>query len=226
MKTVLRISSILLMVFAYFFGRTSWDGYCFGDEVLKSIGMNTWSNGTTGSHYASYIGIGIMLLAIYIFATTTKNKVDTIRCFMYGWIAVLLAVNIDNWLLIVPLAALFYLLYINGILVLSNKRAAVFVGSIRGKERCSARFCACSGQMRRVFRFEESMNYHFTFTNELSEGTLRVEVLDGKKNKLLVLDSDQSEGNIEVDKKKRYYLVFRFQSATGSYELAWKGRPD
>lgn len=115
----------------------------------------------------------------------------------------------------------FYLLYINGYMVINAKRAIMFVGSIRGKDSCKARFSSCSGYMKRVIRFDESRSYNFVLVPELTEGELVVEILDSNKQNIMKLDAYNRYANIVVDKKKRYYLVFNFQSASGSYELDW-----
>nr|MDE7297452.1 hypothetical protein [Lachnospiraceae bacterium] len=63
--------------------------------------------------------------------------------------------------------AAFYLLYINGWMIINAKRAVMYIGSRRGNQ---ATFSSCTGYIKRVVRFRESRTYHFTFEPELSAG--------------------------------------------------------
>lgn len=121
-------------------------------------------------------------------------------------------------ILLFIIGILFYLLYINGFLVIQSKRAIVYVGSLRGNR---AKFVSCSGYTKRIIRFEESKTYHMVLNTELSRGRLSVTILDSEKNSLFTLDKDIQNGVIYAEKGKRYYLVVRFESATGNYTLKW-----
>lgn len=120
---------------------------------------------------------------------------------------------------ILPLiGVLMYLLYIGGYLVINSKSAVMYIGSGRGKR---ARFSGCNGYIKRVVKFKENREYHFTLSTELSKGEVSVELLDKRGMSVLCLDSGVGEGSITPEAKKRYDLVIRFQSASGSYELDW-----
>ena len=122
-------------------------------------------------------------------------------------------------ILILPLMGiLMYLLYINGYLIANSKRAVMFIGSRRGKK---ARFSSCTGYIKRVIRFEENRKYHFVLLTELSTGEVSMELLDRTGKSVLSLDSNVREGSITAETKKRYELIIRFRSASGSYELDW-----
>ena len=122
-------------------------------------------------------------------------------------------------ILILPLMGiLMYLLYINGYLVANSKRAAMFIGSRRGKK---SRFSSCTGYIKRVIRFKENRKYHFALSTELSTGEISMELLDRAGQSVLSLDSNVREGSITAETKKRYELIIRFRSASGSYELDW-----
>jgi len=114
-------------------------------------------------------------------------------------------------------AGLTYLLYINGYLVLQSKRAVMFVGSMRG---CKATFSSCTGYLKRVTKFESDGVRTFTLDAELTKGEMWVELLDADKNEILRLDSKNTSAAIAVESRKRYYLVFRFESASGKYLLS------
>ena len=122
-------------------------------------------------------------------------------------------------ILILPLMGiLMYLLYINGYLVANYKRAVMFIGSRRGKK---ARFSNCTGYIKRVIRFEENRKYHFVLSTDLSTVEVSMDLLDRTGQSVLSLDRNVSEGSITAETKKRYELIIRFQSASGSYELDW-----
>lgn len=110
-----------------------------------------------------------------------------------------------------------YFLYINGYMVVSSKRSLMFLGSKRGKK---AMFSSCTGYIKRVVKFKENKLYHVDFRLELEKGEVTLELLDTRKQVILSLNG--SEGaKIEVERGKRYYMILRFKSATGSYEVSW-----
>ena len=114
--------------------------------------------------------------------------------------------------------AVMYLLYLNGWMILSSKRAVSFVGSRGGR---SASFSGCSGSIRRIVRFSESRMYTVSLDSALTKGTMTAALLDPDKKEILCLTSDQPSAVVEIQAKKRYTLVLRFRSATGRYELSW-----
>ena len=122
-------------------------------------------------------------------------------------------------LTIIIMGVLLLLLYGNGYLVLQSKRAVMYIGSKRGKK---AKFSSCTGYTKRVVKFKESREYHFCLTTELSAGEVTVELLERKGQPVLCLDSYVSEGNFSADAEKKYHLVIRFESASGSYEIDWE----
>ena len=126
---------------------------------------------------------------------------------------------ISTIILLVATGIAFYLLYINGYLVTNAKRAVMYVGSMRGKK---ASFTACTGYTKRVVRFKESETVRFVFDLDVSKGEVTMELLDGAKRCILRLDDIRRSADIQVEANKRYYLVFRFKSASGNYLLSWK----
>lgn len=119
--------------------------------------------------------------------------------------------------------AIQYTLYINGYLIVKSIMALVFRGSARRwwKGRPAARVVACSGWVRKVIRFKESREYQFTFVSNVSKGSITTEVQNRKKETILKLDSENNHGFLAVDNRERYYLVVKFQKATGDFELTW-----
>lgn len=115
-----------------------------------------------------------------------------------------------------------YVLYINGYMIVNAKRAVTFIGSIRGRGKCGASFHSCSGYMKRIMRFKESRVYHFELEVNLVSGEMVVEVLDREKKPVMRLDGNAPSAELEVDRKKRYTLIFRFKSATGDFKMRWE----
>ena len=103
-------------------------------------------------------------------------------------------------------------------MLLTSKRAIMFIGSKRGKE---ARFTSCSGYIRRIVKYDESKAYQFTFDTELSNGNVSVEMLNSNKERVLFLKQSGSVV-VPLETGKRYYLMIRFEAATGSYNLNWR----
>ena len=128
--------------------------------------------------------------------------------FSIGWV-----------LVIVGIVLLFYVLYINGYMIMQSKRALMYVGTDRSKK---ASFTSCSGYTKRVVKFEEDRSYHFELKLELVKGDVMVEILDSGKQCLLSLGQNTTEGSITAEKGTRYYMVVRFRAASGNYTVDWK----
>lgn len=120
--------------------------------------------------------------------------------------------------IIAALVAVFYLLYLNGYMIINAKRATLFFGKNRGK---GARFVSCSGFMKKIVRFPKSGVYQFDFGTELEKGEVSLELWDGKQEKVLFF-VNQGNQMLTVEGKERYYLVLKFESATGSYHIDWE----
>jgi len=119
-------------------------------------------------------------------------------------------------LLLILLVGLFVFLYDQGYMVIKSTSALMFVGSAKGT---SARFTSCNGSMKRVVRFESDGTYRYFLDAELSKGDIAVELLDPAKETVLHLDCASPSAAVTVEKRKKYYLVIRFRSATGRYAL-------
>lgn len=124
---------------------------------------------------------------------------------------------------IIGLIILFYIIYINGYMVINAKRAVTFIGSLgRMENRCKAVIVSCNGWMKRVIRFRQLREYHFKLDYRITEGAFHIEIQNKNKEVILLLDEMNKEGSIKVDKKERYYLVLKFENASGEYELSWE----
>ena len=114
--------------------------------------------------------------------------------------------------IIICACALFSWLYINGCMIVNAKRAVMYIGS-----KNKAEFISCTGYIKRVIRFKTSKNYQFSFLSELSSGDVAVELLDDKKKQIMYLDNQIKKTELNINARKRYYLVFHFKQATGKY---------
>lgn len=121
-------------------------------------------------------------------------------------------------LVIIGAVVLGYLLYINGIMVLKTGfRTVMFIGS-----PYKAKFKRCTGAMSSIFKVKENRDYKFIFSSKIVEGTVNIDILDKRKSLILALNNDNNEGIINLNRNDRYYIVRRFNNATGEFELTHK----
>lgn len=125
-------------------------------------------------------------------------------------------------LILVMLPIIFYVLYSNGYMILGKKTAKIFVGKNRGTNAYWSQFAECNGELKKVARFRNSKEYKFHLNAGLAEGTVSVELLDKDKNVIMKLTPETPDASFTVDKKLRYYMVYKFEHATGSYEMTWE----
>ena len=126
-------------------------------------------------------------------------------------------------ILLIGLGVLFYVLYDRGYMPVKSMSAIHFIGSMgAGTNKASAAFGSATGQITRVLRFKESKPFEFTFKGKITKGSVQACVLESNKIPDLVLDNDCPSGIVHAVKGWRYYLVIRFQNATGEYTLTWK----
>lgn len=127
-----------------------------------------------------------------------------------------------TFLILALLPVIYYVLYINGYMVVGSKSARIFVGKNRGTNAYWSQFVDCNGTLKRVARFRKSKEYRFHLDIGMSTGTATVELTDKERNVLMCLSPETPEASITVDKKLRYYMVYKFEQATGSYEMTWE----
>ena len=107
-------------------------------------------------------------------------------------------------------------LYRYGFMAIQIKRAVLYIGVPNG-----ARFSSCTGFTKRSLRLKSGKTYRITFEPDLTDGDISAEIYDASKQTAVRLNSEVREGCIHAEKGKRYYLVIRFRSATGSYVLRY-----
>ena len=131
-----------------------------------------------------------------------------------------------QWYSLVILAVigvLMFVLYDRGYFPVKSMSAIHFIGNMgAGTNRSSAAFGSASGQIKRVLRFKESRPYEFVYKGKISKGSVSVYITDSRQIPELELDAECPSGVVHGVKGQRYYLIVRFQNATGEYTLAWK----
>ena len=118
--------------------------------------------------------------------------------------------------LVVVMLGVFIFLYSQGYMISKSISAVLFIGSAKGN---SAKFTSCSGYIKRVIKFRDNGTYTFLLDAELSKGNISVELLDFAKQPIMQLNPSNRSASITAQKKKKYYLVINFSSATGRYAL-------
>lgn len=58
--------SLPLCIAAILFSNSFNNGVCYGDNILNYLGLSSWSNGNTGTHYTIYYSIAFIVLAFFI----------------------------------------------------------------------------------------------------------------------------------------------------------------
>ena len=119
-------------------------------------------------------------------------------------------------LLIAVLVGLFVFLYNQGYMVINSKSAVSFIGSASGS---GASFTACNVYTKRIVRVPSDGIYTYIFDAQLSKGDMSVELLDSARQRIMQLNCTNRSASVCVEKKKKYYLIINFKSATGRYTL-------
>ena len=124
--------------------------------------------------------------------------------------------------IVLLLPVIYLLLYNTGYMVTGSKTAKVFVGKNRGTNAYWMQFVECSGELKRMVRFRHSKEYKFTLDASIAMGTVSVEILDKDKNAVLRLTPELPEASMIADSGQKYYTVYKFENASGAYEMRWE----
>ncbi len=126
-------------------------------------------------------------------------------------------------LILAAVAAVIYILYINGFVTVGNKKAMMFIGKNGFVDKsCSAKFSACTGELKKVVKFKESRQYTFNFDCKLEKGEVKLTLADSKKHQIFTLTPEKPTETVNAAAGERYYLKFEFYKAYGKYNLTWK----
>ena len=131
---------------------------------------------------------------------------------LYEWIGAIIFMII--------FAGVMVFLYLNGIIVTSCKAALVFVHERNGNSE-KFHINRCTGTLGRIMKFKDEGTYEFTLDNSIAIGSAEVVILDRQKVEIAKLDGDCSRTVFFANKGERYYLKWRFSSASGECELKW-----
>lgn len=108
-----------------------------------------------------------------------------------------------------------------GMAVYKSISAIVFVFLPAG-EKDKFTLKSCSGFIRYGGRFYKSGIYKFILDTQLSEGHVKVILMDKKKSEILKLSPGSFAGQIELNAKDKYYVYWEFYEASGTCELCWE----
>ena len=81
---------------------------------------------------------------------------------------------------------------------------------------------SCSGFIRYAGRFYERGIYEFILDAPLSEGRVKVILMNKNKQEILKLSPGSPAGQIELNAKDKYYVYWEFYEVSGTCELCWK----
>lgn len=127
-----------------------------------------------------------------------------------------------KWLLFVLFLIVLYLvihlLYCSGIAVMKYIAAVEFV-FLRGKDTDRMSLSSCTGTVKYMCKLCEGGVYEYKLDSELTSGSVELILTDRKKQQILKLDSNNTAGKAEIDMNNRYYLQWKFKSASGKCEL-------
>lgn len=127
------------------------------------------------------------------------------------------------WALMAISCGVMYLLYRKGLAVTKSIRAVLFVFR-PGKDGDRVTLNACTGWVRHRGRFRESGVYEFAFDAQLSKGDATVSVLDENKRQIVKLNRQCPAAKTELDARRRYYLRWELEGATGKCSLQWQSK--
>lgn len=121
-------------------------------------------------------------------------------------------------IILAVIGGIYYLLYINGVIAMSSKKAIRFIGKDKGMK---ATFTSCEGQIKRVIKFPRSKRLTFVLNSELTKGQMNVVLMDDKRKQLFCLSAGDRVKSLDIEADKRYYLMFTFKGASGKYEFKY-----
>ena len=130
---------------------------------------------------------------------------------------------IGRIIFMIVFAGIMTFLYFNGFIETTCKAALVFFHE-RTADSEKFHINRCTGTLKRIMKFKEEGTYEFTLDYSLASGSAEAVILDRQKVEIARLDGDCSHTAFFVNKGERYYLKWRFSSASGECELKWSLR--
>lgn len=119
------------------------------------------------------------------------------------------------------IVGLIYLLYLAGLPITPfqtklyhYQTKGVFKDELRGS--CSA----CTGYTKKILRLKKE-RYIFRLESSFRKGLMFAQVLDADKKELFRLDTEHRVQEHSFVSGERYYLILKFQKASGRYCLNW-----
>lgn len=131
---------------------------------------------------------------------------------LYQWIGIII--------FMVIFAGVMVFLYFNGIIETTCKAALVFFHERTGQSE-KFQMNRCTGTLKRIMKFKEEGTYEFTLDYSFAKGSAEAVILDRQKVEMARLDGDCCRTAFFVNKGERYYIKWKFSSASGECELKW-----
>ncbi len=104
------------------------------------------------------------------------------------------------------------------------KSALLYRGTVppaKRKTSAGAQLSHCNGMTKRVIRLEEGKTYRFTFTANITKGTVCVAVQGRGGEPLLTLTEEAPAASLTAEAGRRCRLVTKSIHADGEYTLRW-----
>lgn len=113
-------------------------------------------------------------------------------------------------------------LYINGFLSFGNKKAIYFISKNSLSEKyCSAKFSACTGEVKRAITFKDNRTYTFTLNCNIESGELKAVIQNKNRRDLIILTPENPVETLDIT-EGRYFVKLEFYKAYGNYTLTWE----
>ncbi|MCL2055482.1 MAG: hypothetical protein FWG90_13765 [Oscillospiraceae bacterium] len=103
-----------------------------------------------------------------------------------------------------------------------KKISAVLITGVSYKNPFSVKIIKCSGYLKKAFYINANEKCVLHFDSEMTDGNVTVEIVDSEKNIISILSNDNKNAVLKSDKKAKYYLVFKFNKATGKFSFGWE----
>ena len=132
-----------------------------------------------------------------------------------------------DWLIYILIPAVlvivFYILYVNGLMVISVKKALFFRGDSLGvmKNSTRAEFSSCSGYLKRILKFKETGVYEFRSQMEIESGSAAIVIVDDKGIPVVTADSENTSQRAQIEKGRKYHIIVKLKKAKGRYAFSW-----
>lgn len=129
---------------------------------------------------------------------------------------------IKSIIVLIAVISVIYILYINGLIIFSNKKALMFISKNSLSKKCiSATFKACTGFVKKVLPLKENREYTFNLECNVDNGEIKVIIKNSDKKTILSLTPENPTETIYLNSGK-YYISIELYKAYGKYSFSYK----